>query len=30
MRAARAGLGLERLLTDPDGLFAVTVAAPLA
>ncbi|CAN5512916.1 L-histidine N(alpha)-methyltransferase [soil metagenome] len=27
---AGAGLGLERLLTDPDGLFAVTVAAPLA
>lgn len=26
---AGAGLGLERLLTDPEGFFAVTVAAPL-
>ena len=25
---AEAGLGLERLLTDPDGLFAVSVSAP--
>ncbi len=24
-----AGLGLQRLLTDPEGLFAVTVASPL-